>query len=120
MRVVIFTASHDPADRAETLALGADVFFEKPFHLADFLPLGTLIKTLAMRHPSVHTPAQASRARYARSAHLRQESQALGARVQVFCARSRQWIRPAAMRIVKERGLRRDSAVIVKRGSRRS
>ena len=38
MRVVIFTASHDPADRAETLALGADVYFEKPFHLTDFLP----------------------------------------------------------------------------------
>src|SRR5215831_7216604 len=127
MRVVIFTSSHDPADRAETLALGADVFFEKPFHLADFLPLGTLIKTLAMRHASVHTPAQASHARYARSVQLRQESkrlrqesQALVARVQVLCARSRQLLRRAAMRIVKERGLRRDSEVIVKPGARRS
>src|SRR5262249_40628712 len=55
MRVVIFTASRNPADRAETLALGADVFFEKPFSLTDFLPLGTIIKTLAVRHASVHT-----------------------------------------------------------------
>src|SRR5262245_44333208 len=55
MPVVILTASRAPADRAETLVLGADVFFEKPFHLPDFLPLGTFIKTLAMRHPSVHT-----------------------------------------------------------------
>jgi len=127
MPVVILTASRAPADRAETLALGADDFFEKPFHLPDFLPLGTFIKTLAMSHPSVHTPAQASRARYARSKHLRQESkrlrqesQALGARVQVLCARSMQLLRPAAMRIVKERDRRRDSEVIVKRGSRRS
>jgi len=104
MRVVILTASRDPADRAETLALGADVFFEKPFHLPDFLPLGTLIKTLAVRHASVSTPAQASRARYARSAQLRQESQrlrqesqALVARVQSLCARSRQLLRRAAI-----------------------
>src|SRR4029450_6192137 len=38
MRVVILTSSRDPADRAETLGLGADVFFEKPFHLTDFIP----------------------------------------------------------------------------------
>ena len=110
MRVVIFTSSHDPADRAETLALGADAFFEKPFHLPDFLPLGTLIKTLAVSHASVPTPAQASRARYARNEQLRQESarlcqesQALAERVQFLCAKSMQLIQKTAMLIVKPR-----------------
>jgi len=110
MRVVIFTSSHDPADRAETLALGADVFFEKPFSLTDFLPLGAIIKTLAVSHASVHTPVQASRARYARSEQLRQESerlcqesQALVARVRVLCAKSMQLLRKPAMLIVKPR-----------------
>jgi len=108
MRVVILTSSRNPADRAETLALGADVFFEKPFHLTDFLPLGTIIKTLAVRHASVHTPAQAGRALHVRSERLRQESerlrqesQALVARVQVLCAKSMQSLRKAAMLIVK-------------------
>ena len=110
MRVVILTSSRDPADRAETLALGADVFFEKPFHLPDFLPLGPIIKTLAVSHASVPTPAQASRARYARNEQLRQESarlcqesQALVARVRVLCAKSMQLLQKAAILIVKPR-----------------
>jgi len=110
MRVVIFTSSHDPADRAETLALGADVFFEKPFHLPDFLPLGPIIKTLAVSHASVHAPAQASRARFARSEQLRQqsvrlcqESQALAERVRFLCARSMHLLQKTAMLIKKPR-----------------
>src|SRR5262249_15421294 len=72
MRVVILTSSHDPADRVETLTLGADVFFEKPFHLTDFMPLGTIIKTMALHL----APAQSARLRQ-KSARLRQKSQAL-------------------------------------------
>src|SRR5215470_7806940 len=110
MRVVIITSSHDPADRAETLALGADVFFEKPFHLADFLPLGAIIKTLAVSSASVYTPAQASRARFARSEQLRQqsvrlcqESQGLAERVRFLCARSMHLLQKTAMLIKKPR-----------------
>ena len=61
IRVVILTASVDPADRRETLALGADIFFEKPFHLTDFMPLGPIITTLAVRHAPAQTPGQAGR-----------------------------------------------------------
>src|SRR5262245_406576 len=110
MRVVILTSSRDPADRAETLALGADVFFEKPFQLTDFLPLGAIIKTLAVSHAAVHTPVQASRARYARSEQLRQESerlcqesQALVDRVRVLCAKSMQLLRkPVILLLTRE------------------
>jgi CheY-like chemotaxis protein len=47
IRVVIVTGSTNPADQVETLALGADAFFVKPFHLTDFMQLGDIIKGLA-------------------------------------------------------------------------
>ena len=47
IRVVIVSSSADPRDRAETLALGADGFFVKPFHLTPFMQLGDLIKDVA-------------------------------------------------------------------------
>jgi len=47
IRVVIVTSSHNPADRQETLALGADAYFVKPYHLQEFMQLGDLIKGLA-------------------------------------------------------------------------
>jgi CheY-like chemotaxis protein len=52
IRVVMMTSSVDPADRTETLALGADVFFEKPSRLTEFMQLGAIIKALACGHPS--------------------------------------------------------------------
>jgi len=51
IRVVIVTGSTNPADRVDTLALGADAFFVKPFHLNEFMQLGHLIKHLAFEHP---------------------------------------------------------------------
>src|ERR1043166_8216390 len=42
VRVVIVTGSHNPADRRETLALGADAYFVKPFALQEFMQLGAL------------------------------------------------------------------------------
>jgi len=50
IRVVIVTNSADPKERAETLALGADGYFVKPFHLTPFMQLGELIKTVAFGH----------------------------------------------------------------------
>ena len=50
IRVVILTSAVDPAERTETLALGADVCFEKPFHLTEFMQLGAIIKALALGH----------------------------------------------------------------------
>jgi len=47
IRVVIVTGSTNPADRVDTLALGADAFFVKPFHLTEFMQLGEIIKDLA-------------------------------------------------------------------------
>ena len=101
---------HQREQRAETLALGADVFFEKPFRLTDFMPLGTIIKTWAESHASVHTPAPARRGRHARSERLRQQSQrlrqqshTLSARVQVLCAKSLQLLRKEAILRVKPR-----------------
>jgi CheY-like chemotaxis protein len=47
IRVVIVTSSTNPADRQETLALGADAYFVKPYHLQEFMQLGDLIKGLA-------------------------------------------------------------------------
>ena len=47
IRVVIVTSSTNPADRQETLALGADAYFVKPSHLQEFMQLGDLIKGLA-------------------------------------------------------------------------
>jgi len=98
MRVVIFTCSRDPAERAETLALGADVYFVKPFHLTDFMLLGTIIKTLALHS----APAQ-RQTRRQQSETLRQQSQALAHRVQRLCARSAQLLQQAA-RLRAQRG----------------
>src|SRR4051794_14870047 len=47
IRVVIVTNSTNPADRRETLALGADAYFVKPYHLNEFMPLGDLMKAVA-------------------------------------------------------------------------
>ena len=45
--VVIVTGSINPADRQETLALGANAYFVKPPHLNEFMQLGQLVKDLA-------------------------------------------------------------------------
>jgi CheY-like chemotaxis protein len=50
IRVVIVTNAADPRERAETLALGADAFFTKPFHLTPFMQLGDIIKNMAFGH----------------------------------------------------------------------
>jgi CheY-like chemotaxis protein len=47
IRVVVITGSTNPRDRTETLALGADAFFVKPFHLTPFMQLGEIIKGVA-------------------------------------------------------------------------
>lgn len=52
VRVVIVTGSTNPADQSETLALGADAFFVKPFHLTEFMQLGEIIKGLAFSSAS--------------------------------------------------------------------
>jgi CheY-like chemotaxis protein len=44
--VIIVTASVEPTDRMETLALGADAFFQKPSRFAVYMELGHLIKQL--------------------------------------------------------------------------
>ena len=48
---VIVASSNNPADRRETLRMGADAYFVKPFHLNEFMQLGHLIKHLAFDHP---------------------------------------------------------------------
>jgi CheY-like chemotaxis protein len=50
IRVVIVTSSTNPADRQETLAMGADAYFVKPSHLNEFMQLGNLIKDLVSGH----------------------------------------------------------------------
>ena len=54
VRVVVVTSSNNAADRQETLALGADAYFVKPYHLTEFMQLGDLIKSLACGEPSLH------------------------------------------------------------------
>jgi len=44
---VIVTRSTDLRERAETLTLGADGYFVKPFHLRPFMQVGALIKDVA-------------------------------------------------------------------------
>ena len=44
--VIIVTTSVEPTDRMETLALGADAFFQKPFRFTAYMELGHLIKRL--------------------------------------------------------------------------
>jgi DNA-binding response OmpR family regulator len=51
VRVVVVTSSTNPTDRRETLAMGADVYFIKPYHLNEFMELGNLIKRLASDNP---------------------------------------------------------------------
>jgi CheY-like chemotaxis protein len=51
VRVVVVTSSNNPTDRRETLAMGADVYFIKPYHLNEFMELGNLIKRLASDNP---------------------------------------------------------------------
>jgi CheY-like chemotaxis protein len=47
IRVVIVTSSKNSADQHETLALGADAYFVKPYHLNEFMQLGDLVKHVA-------------------------------------------------------------------------
>jgi two-component system, OmpR family, phosphate regulon response regulator PhoB len=54
IRVVIVTSSSNPADRRETLALGADAYFVKPYHLTEFMQLGDLIKRMAFGEPNTN------------------------------------------------------------------
>jgi CheY-like chemotaxis protein len=53
--VVIVTSSTNPTDRRETLALGADAYFVKPYHLHEFMWLGEVIKHLVFGHPPSFT-----------------------------------------------------------------
>ena len=55
IRVVVVTSSNDPTDRRETLALGADAYFVKPYHLNEFMQLGDLIKNLVFGNPPSFT-----------------------------------------------------------------
>ena len=50
LRVVVVTGDTNPSERAAALALGADGFFVKPFHLTPFMELGALIKAVAFKH----------------------------------------------------------------------
>jgi CheY-like chemotaxis protein len=54
IRVVIVTSSSTPTDRRETLALGADAYFVKPYHLTEFMQLGDLIKHMAFGEPNTN------------------------------------------------------------------
>ena len=47
IRVVVVTSSTNPTDRRETLAMGADAYFVKPYHLNEFMQLGEVIKHVA-------------------------------------------------------------------------
>jgi CheY-like chemotaxis protein len=47
IRVVIVTNTADPRERADTLALGAEGYFVKPYHLTPFMQLGELITHIA-------------------------------------------------------------------------
>ena len=49
IHVVIVTSSKNAADQQETLALGADAYFVKPYHLNEFMQLGDVIKHVAFR-----------------------------------------------------------------------
>ena len=51
IRVVVVTSSSNPTDRRETLALGADAYFVKPYHLNEFMQLGEVIKHVAFGNP---------------------------------------------------------------------
>jgi CheY-like chemotaxis protein len=55
IRVVIVTGSTNPTDRRETLAMGADAYFVKPYHLHEFMELGAVIKHLVFGNPPSFT-----------------------------------------------------------------
>jgi len=55
IRVVIVTGSTYPTDRRETLAMGADAYFVKPYHLHEFMELGAVIKHLVFGTPPSFT-----------------------------------------------------------------
>jgi CheY-like chemotaxis protein len=54
IRVVIVTSSTNPADRRDSLAMGADAYFVKPYHLNEFMQLGEIIKGLDFGEPSIN------------------------------------------------------------------
>jgi CheY-like chemotaxis protein len=66
IHVVVVTGSQNPADQQETLALGADAYFVKPYHLNEFMELGHLIKHLVFDH----APSFTQSAITTRSAHV--------------------------------------------------
>ena len=51
IHVVVVSGSKHPADQHETLALGADAYFVKPYHLNEFMQLGEVIKQVAFGNP---------------------------------------------------------------------
>ena len=50
IHVLVVTSSKHAADQHETLALGAEAYFVKPYHLNEFMALGDLIKHVAYGH----------------------------------------------------------------------
>jgi CheY-like chemotaxis protein len=52
VHVVVVTSSNNPTDQRETLALGADAYFVKPYHFNEFVQLGEVIKHFAFGNPS--------------------------------------------------------------------
>jgi CheY-like chemotaxis protein len=56
IHVVVVTSSQYPADQPETLALGAEAYFVKPYHLNEFMQLGDLIKNLVFGNAPPYTP----------------------------------------------------------------
>jgi CheY-like chemotaxis protein len=44
--IVVFTSSNSQTDRDEILALGATRYLQKPFHLDEYLKVGSLFKEL--------------------------------------------------------------------------
>lgn len=55
IHVVVVTSAQHAADQHEMLALGADAYFVKPYHLNEFMQLGDLIKHVAFGNPSSFT-----------------------------------------------------------------
>ena len=55
IHVVVVTSSTNPADQHETLALGADANFVKPYHLQEFMQLGEVVKHVACANASAYT-----------------------------------------------------------------
>ena len=51
IHVVVVTSSKNAADQHETLAMGADAYFVKPYHLNEFMQLGDVIKHVAFGNP---------------------------------------------------------------------